>query len=153
MASKQIIDKVANDGVRLVSKSRDNTANQSAAAPVPFQIDRTVRGLAMDFGPTVRAPRTLVFSWNQIETPKLRIGHDLFPQRSTPARYDLDHGLHFTPSFSRKSVFLQCFFHVTQAILPASFETQTGLSASRQQRAVHHVNIDISLLRMMKRGR
>lgn len=76
---------------------------------MPFQIDRAVSGLAMDFGPTVRAPRTLVFSWNQIETPKLRIGHDLFPQRSTPSRDDLDHCLH-PPRFNRKSSLLQCLF-------------------------------------------
>ena len=64
MASKQIIDKIANDGVRLVSKSRDDTANQSAAAPVPFEIDRAVRRFAMDFCPAVWTPRALVFSGN-----------------------------------------------------------------------------------------
>ena len=107
MTRQQIIDKVANDGVRLVSEFRDDTANQSVAAPVPFQIDRAVRGFAMDFGPAVWTPRALMFSGNQIKPPKLRIGHDLFPQRSTPGRNDLDHGLHFTRSFSRKSVLLQ----------------------------------------------
>jgi len=113
MAGKQIIDKVANDRVRLVSKFRDDPANQSVAAPVPFEIDRAVSGFAMDFRPAVRTTRALVFSGNQIKPPKLRIGHDLFPQRSTPGRNDLDHCLHFTPRFSRKSVLLQCFFSET----------------------------------------
>src|SRR5882762_3428069 len=94
----------------------------------------------MDFGPTVRAPRTLVFSWNQIETPKLRIGHDLFPQRSTPSRDDLDHCLH-PPRFNRKSSLLQCLFG------------ETGLSVVFKQRAVHYVNIDIILFRVPKRTR
>jgi hypothetical protein len=110
MAGKEIIDKVANDGVRFVSKFRDHPANQSAAAPVPFQINRAVRGFAMDLRPAVWTPRALVFSRNQTESPESRIGHDLFTQRSPPARYDLDHGLHSKPSFSRKSVLLQCFF-------------------------------------------
>jgi len=113
MAGKQIIDKVANERVRLVSKFRDDPANQSAAASVPFEIDRAVSGFAMDFRPAVRTTRALVFSGNQIKPPKLRIGHDLFPQRSTPGRDDLDHCLHFTPRFSRKSVLLQCFFSET----------------------------------------
>ncbi len=81
----------------LFPKFRDDPANQSAAAPVPFEIDGAVRGFAMDFRPTVWTTRTLVFSGNEIKPPELRIGHDLFPQRSPPARYDLDHGLHFTP--------------------------------------------------------
>src|SRR5204862_7254189 len=116
---------------------RDDPANQSAAASVPLQIDRAVSGLAMDFGPTVRAPRTLVFSWNQIETPKLRIGHDLFPQRSTPSRDDLDHCLH-APRFNRKSSLLQCLFG------------ENGLSLVFKQRTVHHVNIHVSLFGMTK---
>ena len=80
------------------------------AAPVPFQIDRAVRGFAMDFCPAMRTPRPLVFSGNQIKSPELRIGHDLFPQRSTPGRDDLNHRLHFSPRFSRKSLVLQCLF-------------------------------------------
>jgi hypothetical protein len=39
----------------------------------------------------------------------LRIGHDLFPQRSTPARDDLDHCLH-PRRFSRNLSLLQCLF-------------------------------------------
>ena len=55
MAGKQIIDKVANDRVRLVSKFRDDPANQSAAASVPFEIDCTVKVTsAMNLRPTMR---------------------------------------------------------------------------------------------------
>src|SRR5207244_10939638 len=97
MAGKQIIDKVANDRVRLVSKFRDDPANQSVAAPVPFEIDRAVSGFAMDFRPAVRTTRALVFSGNQIKPPKLRIGHDLFRSEPTPGRMTWDHGLLLTP--------------------------------------------------------
>ena len=110
MTGEQIIDKIANNGVRLVSQFGDDPANQSVAAPVPFEIDRAVRGFAMDFRPAVRTPRALVFTGNQIKPPELRIGYDLFPQRSGPGRDDLNYGLHSTPSFSRKSLALQCLF-------------------------------------------
>ena len=124
MAGKQIIDKVANDRVRLVSKFRDDAANQRPAAPVPFEIDRAVRGLAMDFRPAVWTTRALMFGGNQIKPPKLRIGHDLFPQRSTPACYDLDHRLHFTSTFNRKSFLLQCFF--SESAATANLQATSG---------------------------
>ena len=41
MTRKQVIDKVANDRVRFVSKLRNDPANQSAAARVPFEINRS----------------------------------------------------------------------------------------------------------------
>ena len=63
---------------------------------MPFQIDRPVRGFAMDFRPAVWTSRTLVFTGNQIKPPELRIGHDLFPQRSGPGRDYLNYGLHST---------------------------------------------------------
>ncbi len=66
------------------------------AASMPFQIDCTVCSFAVDFRPAVRTTRALMFGRNQVEAPELRIGHDLFSQRSTPGRDDLDHGLHFT---------------------------------------------------------
>ena len=108
MTGQQIIDEITDDRVGLVSQFRDDPANQSAAASVPFQIDRAVRGLAMDFGPTVRATGPLVFSGNQIKPPELRIGHDLFAQRSTPGRDDLDHRLH-PPRFNRKIISFAMF--------------------------------------------
>jgi len=64
MTREQIIDKIANDRVRLISQFRYDPANQSAAAAVPFQIDRAVRGLTVDFSPSVRTTRALVFSGN-----------------------------------------------------------------------------------------
>jgi hypothetical protein len=64
MTREQIIDKIANDRVRLISQFRYDPANQSAAAAVPFQIDRAVRGLTVDFSPPVRTTRALVFSGN-----------------------------------------------------------------------------------------
>jgi hypothetical protein len=109
MTRQQIIDEIADDRVRLVSQFRHDPANQGVAASVPFQINRAVRGLTMDFSPAVGPPGALMFSGNQIEPLELRISHDLFPQRSTPGRDDLDHCLHPT-SFSRKSSLLQCLF-------------------------------------------
>src|SRR6266850_2552392 len=96
MPRQQIIDKIADDGVRLVSKFRHDAANQSAAASMPFQIDRAVRSFAMDFRPAVWTTRALVFGGNQVKAPELRIGHDLFPQRSASGGNDLNHCLHST---------------------------------------------------------
>src|ERR1043166_6858576 len=112
MAGKQIIDKVANDGVRLVSKFCDDSANQSAATSVPFQIDRAVNiARAVDLSPTMWTSRLFRPDFNETKfSLQLRIIHYFVAQRFATARYDLDHGLHFTPSFSRKSVPLQCFF-------------------------------------------
>lgn len=140
MTGQQVIDEITDDRVGLVSQFRYDPANQSAAAAVPFQVDRTVRGLAMDFGPTVRTTRPLVFSRNQVKPPELRIGHDLFAQRSTPGRDDLDHRLH-QRRFNRKSSLLQCLFG------------EKGLSVGFTQRAVHHINIDMTLFRVPKRTR
>jgi hypothetical protein len=109
MTRQQIIDEITDDRVWFVAQFRYDPANQSAAATVPFQIDRAMSGLAMNFGPAVRPTGPLMFSWNQIKPPELRIGHDFFPQRSTPSRDDLDHCLH-PPRFSRKSSLLQCLF-------------------------------------------
>ena len=109
MTGQQIIDEITDDRVGLVSQFRYDPANQSAAAAVPFQVDRAVRGLAMDFGPTVRTTGPLVFSRNQVKAPELRIGHDFFAKRPTSGRDDLDHCLH-PPRFNRKSSLLQCLF-------------------------------------------
>ena len=107
MPRQQIIDEIADDRIRLVSKFRDNSANQSTAAAVPLEIDCAVRGFAMDLGPAVRPTRSLVFGGNQIKSPELRISHDLVPQRATSGRDDLNHSLHYTPRFSRKPFPLQ----------------------------------------------
>jgi hypothetical protein len=140
MTREKIIDEITDDRVRLVSQFRYDPANQGAATSVPFQIDRAVRGLAMDFGPAVWPTGTLMFGGNQIKPPELRIGHDLFPQRPTPSRDDLDHCLH-PRRFSRKSSLLQSLFG------------DDGLSLVFRQGAVQHVNIDITLFRMSKCAR
>jgi hypothetical protein len=48
----------------------------------------------VDFSPSMRATWTLMFSGNQSKTPKLRIVHDLIPQRSASSRDHLNHCLH-----------------------------------------------------------
>ena len=131
MTGQQIIDEITDDRVGLVSQFRYDPANQSAAAAVPFQVDRAVRGLAMDFGPTVRTTGPLVFSRNQIKPPELRIGHDFFPQRPTPGGDDLDHCLH-PPRFNRKSSLLQCLF-VVAALLCRGAMAPSFLSTTRRQ--------------------
>jgi hypothetical protein len=127
---------------------------------VPFEIDRTVRRFAMDFGPAVRATWPLVFRGNQIKSSELRISHYLFPQRSASGGDNLNHRLHYTPTFSRKSVLLQsCFTGSGDLKSRSDLEiaplemTQTRLSASRDQRAIHHINIDVSFIGMMKSTR
>ena len=132
--------KCTDDRVRLIAELCHNPADQRATARVPFQIDRAMRGLAMDFGPAMRATGPLMFSGNQIKPPELRIGHDFFPQRSTPGRDDLDHRLH-PPRFNRKIISF------------AMFVWRKGLSRVSKQRAVHHVNIDITLFRVSKCAR
>jgi len=76
---QEVVDKIADNRVGFIAQLRHNPANQRAAPRVPFQVDRAVCSFAVDLGPTVRAARPLMFSGNQIKSPKLRIGHDLFP--------------------------------------------------------------------------
>jgi len=79
VSREQIINEVADDRIWFVAELRDDPADQGIAASMPFEIDRTVRGFAVDFSPAVRATRTLMFSGNQIKTPKLRVVHDFVP--------------------------------------------------------------------------
>src|SRR6266568_5919497 len=80
---------------------------------MPLQIDRArnVPG-AVDLRPAVRASG--LFGPN-LDEPKFRlqlgIMHNLVAQRFATLCYDLDHRLHFTPTFSRKSLALQCLFN------------------------------------------
>jgi hypothetical protein len=76
---QQVIDEIPDDGVGLVAKLCHNPAGKHACAAVPFEIDRPMRGFAVDFSPSVRATRTLMLSGNQIKAPKLRIVHDFVP--------------------------------------------------------------------------
>src|SRR5258708_250703 len=55
---EQVIDEVADDGVRFVPELGHHAANESVAPAVPFQVDRPVKiARAMNFRPTMRAPR------------------------------------------------------------------------------------------------
>jgi hypothetical protein len=96
MTRKQVIDKVANDRVRFVSKLRNDPANQSAAARVPFEINRSgnISG-AMYLRPTMWTSGLLGPDFDEPKFPlQLRITHYFVAQRFATARYDLDHGLH-----------------------------------------------------------
>ena len=78
MAREQIIDKIANNRVRLVAQLRHDATNQSAAAAVPFQINCSVNiARAMDLGPTMRAAGLFVPDFDKTEfLLQLRIVHD-----------------------------------------------------------------------------
>src|SRR5881396_2114947 len=88
--------------MRFVAELCHDAAGEHAGATVPLEIDRTMGSLAVNFRPAMRTTGTLVFGGNQIKAPELRIGHDLFAQRSASAGDDLDHCLHFTFRFSRR---------------------------------------------------
>jgi hypothetical protein len=77
-----------------VSEFRDNAADERPAASMPFKIDRTMRGFAVNLGPAMWPTRPHVFGGNQTETLELDIVHDLFAQRSASARDDLNYRLH-----------------------------------------------------------
>ena len=79
MPCEQIIDENADDGVRLVSRFRDDATCEYAGATVPFQIDCTVCLFAVNFRPAMRTARTHVLGRNQSETLELGIAHDFVP--------------------------------------------------------------------------
>lgn len=79
MTREEVINKITYDRIWFVAELCHHTARENSCAGVPFEIDRTVRGFAVDFSPAVRATRTLMFSGNQIKTPQLRIVHDFVP--------------------------------------------------------------------------
>ena len=74
---QQVIDEIADDRVGFVAELCHNPAGEHSCAAVPFEIDRPMRGFAVDFSPAMRPTRTLMFGRNQIKTPQLRIVHDL----------------------------------------------------------------------------
>ena len=96
MTCQQVIDEIADDGVRFVAKLGHDAANERVAAAVPFEIDRAVNiPRAMNLGPTVRAPGLFGPGFNKAEFfLQLRIARNLAAQRSAPGRDHLDHGLH-----------------------------------------------------------
>ena len=82
MAREEIIDEVADDGIRLVPGLGYHATDQDAGAAMPFEIDHAM-GLtrAMDFRPAMWTAGTLMLAWDELEFLfELRIAHDLVPQ-------------------------------------------------------------------------
>lgn len=94
VTSEQVIDEITDDRVGFVPELCYDPTGEHARAAVPFEIDRPMRGLAVDFGPSMRTTRSLVFSGNQIKTTKLGIIHNFIAQRSASGRDYLNHRLH-----------------------------------------------------------
>ena len=82
MASKQIIDKIANDGVRLGAELCNDATDQGSAARMPLQVYGSVNiSGAMYFCPTMRTARLFMPDLDEAEFfLQLRIAHDLVPQ-------------------------------------------------------------------------
>ena len=79
---------------------------------MPLQINRSgnISG-AMYLRPTMRTAGLFRPDLDKAKFPlQLWIIHDLVAQRFASGRDYLNNRLHFTPTFSRKSVLLQCFF-------------------------------------------
>jgi len=55
--------------MRFVPEFRHNTAGENPGAAVPFEIYRAMCSFAVNFRPTMRTTRTLMFSGNQIKLP------------------------------------------------------------------------------------
>ena len=79
---------------------------------MPLEIDRA-RNVprAVYLRPTMRASGLFGPNLDELKF-RLQLGiiHNLVAQRFATLCYDLDHCLHFTPTFSRKSLALQCLF-------------------------------------------
>ena len=82
-----------------MSEFRHDAADERPAASMPFQIDRTMRGFAVNLGPAMWSARAHMFGGNQMETLELDIVHDLLAQRSASARDNLNHRLHSVVRF------------------------------------------------------
>ena len=105
MTGQKVIDEITDDRIGLVSQFRYDPANQSAAAAVPFQVDRPVKiSRAMNFRPTMRPPRLFRPGLDKAELfLQLWISRDLAAQRSAPSRDYLDHGLHCSLTLSKST--------------------------------------------------
>src|SRR5437762_7473450 len=64
MTRQEVIDEIADDRVGFVAELCHNPAGEHSCAAVPFEIDRPMRGFAVDFSPSVRAAWTQMFSGN-----------------------------------------------------------------------------------------
>ena len=95
VSRQQIINEIADDRVWFVAKLRHHTTNQSAAASVPFQVDRAVQiTRTMDFRPAMWSPRLFGPDFDKVEfLLQQRIAHDFGPERSLSGGDYLDKGL------------------------------------------------------------
>ena len=96
MASKKIINEIADNRVWFVAELGYDAADEGIAAAVPLQIDRAVLvARTVNFCPAVRPARLFRPDFDKAELLlQLRIAHDLAAQRSAPGRDHMDHGLH-----------------------------------------------------------
>jgi hypothetical protein len=104
---EQIIDEIADDGVRFVPELGHHAADESVAAAVPFQIDRAMNiARAMDFRPPVRTPGLFGPGFDKAKLLlQLRIPRDLTAQRSAPGCDHLNHRLHSVVRFNLVAIF------------------------------------------------
>jgi hypothetical protein len=105
MAREEVIDEIADDGVRFVPELGHHAADESVAPAVPFQIDRPVKiARAMDFRPAVRTPGLFGPGFDKAKLLlQLRIPRDLTTQRPAPGCDHLDHGLHRSLTLSKST--------------------------------------------------
>ena len=81
MPRQQIIDKITNDGVRLIPELCHDTADQCSAARVPFEVNRSMNiSGTVYFGPAMRAARLLMPDLDEAKLLlQLWIAHDFVP--------------------------------------------------------------------------
>lgn len=132
-----------------MAELRYHAADQGAAASMPLQIDRAMKiARAMDFRPTMRAPRLFGPGFDKAEFPlQLRISRDLAAQRSAPGRDDLNHRLHRSLGSTAVRVLQRRYAKVDRTL-----RRSIHLSIVKE-RAKHDVNIDKPFLRMPKCAR
>lgn len=107
VTSQQVIDKIADDRIRLVAEFGHDPANQRAASAVPFKIDCAVKiPRAVNLRPTMGTSRLFRPDFLKLEfLLQLRITHDLTAQRSASGRDHMNHGLHLLVRFNRPASF------------------------------------------------
>jgi len=105
MAREEVIDEIADDGVRFVPELGHHAADESVAPAMPFQVDRPVKiSRAMNLRPTMRAPWLFRPGLDKAKFfLQLWISRDLAAQRSAPSRDNLDHGLHCSLTLSKST--------------------------------------------------
>jgi len=101
MSGEQVVNKVADDGVRFVAQLRHDATNERTAARVPFEINCAVKvSRAVNLRPAMWPARLFRPHLDKAEfLVKLRIAHDLVAERSPPTRDDLNHRLHRRSQF------------------------------------------------------